>query len=158
MQLTPEEEQKLEEVCQLSFDFARNNDAQSLQILLDNGMNVNLSNHKGNTLLMLASYHNSIDCVKLLLKHKADVNKVNDKNLTPLSGVCYKGYTEVAKLLLEAGADPDKTNGMGLSSVDFAVMFRRKDILQLLEQYSQKKIGFLKRFWAGLGFSKNHTD
>lgn len=104
MELTPEEKEKLEELCAMSFDMARNNDYKSLQTLLQNGLNPNLANHKGDSLLMLASYHNSIECVKLLLQYKAKVDKVNDKNLTPLAGVCFKGYVEVAKLLLENGA------------------------------------------------------
>ena len=136
MQLTPDEEQKLEELCALSFDFARQNDAQSLAILLQNGLNPNLSNHRGDTLLMLASYHNSIDCVRLLLAHHADVDKVNDKNLTPLAGVCFKGYVEVARMLLQAGANPDKPNAMGLTPMDFAV------------KTSQKKLGFFKKLWV----------
>ena len=148
MQLTPDEEQKLEELCALSFDFARQNDAQSLAILLANGLNPNLSNHRGDTLLMLASYHNSIDCVRLLLAHHADVDKVNDKNLTPLAGVCFKGYVEVARMLLQAGANPDKSNAMGLTPIDFAVMFRRKEILELLQKTSQKELGFFKKLWV----------
>lgn len=131
----------------MSFDFARQNDAQSLAILLQNGLNPNLSNHRGDSLIMLASYHNSIDCVRLLLSHNADVDKPNDKNLTPLVGVCFKGYIEVAKLLLQAGANPDKPNAMGLTPVDFAVMFRRKEILELLQTTSQKKLGFFKKLW-----------
>lgn len=145
--LTPDEEQKLEELCALSFDFARQNDAQSLAILLQNGLNPNLSNHRGDSLIMLASYHNSIDCVQLLITHHADVDKANDKNLTPLAGVCFKGYIEVAKLLLQAGANPDKPNAMGLTPVDFAVMFRRKEVLELLQTTSQKKLGFFKKLW-----------
>ena len=148
MQLTPDEEQKLEELCALSFDFVRQNDAQSLAILLQNGLNPNLANHRGDTLLMLASYHNSIDCVRLLLAYHADVDRVNDKNLTPLAGVCFKGYVEVARMLLQAGANPDKPNAMGLTPMDFAVMFRRKEILELLQKTSQKKLGFFKKLWV----------
>ncbi|MDE5602343.1 MAG: ankyrin repeat domain-containing protein, partial [Helicobacter sp.] len=71
MKLTPQEEEKLEELCTMSFDMARNNDHQSLETLLKNGLNPNLTNHKGDSLLMLASYHNSVECVKLLLQYKA---------------------------------------------------------------------------------------
>ncbi|TLD86157.1 ankyrin repeat domain-containing protein [Helicobacter sp. MIT 05-5294] len=149
MQLTPEEQSKLEELCAMSFDMARNNDFQNLETLLKNGLNPNLTNHKGDSLLMLASYHNSLECVKLLLQYKAEVDKANDKNLTPLSGVCYKGYAEIARLLLENGANPDFKNPMGMTPYDFAIMFRRKEILELLAKYSNRKIGFFKKLWAG---------
>ncbi len=96
---------------------------------------------------MLASYHNSIECVKLLLQYKAEVDKTNDKNLTPLSGVCFKGYVEVAKLLLENGANPDLKNPMGMTPYDFAILFRKKEIIKLLKQYSNKKISLFKKLW-----------
>ncbi|PZT49160.1 hypothetical protein B6S12_00780 [Helicobacter valdiviensis] len=147
MDLSPQDKEKLEELCAMSFDFARQNDVESLEILLKNGMNPNLANHKGDTLIMLASYYNSLEAVKLLISYKADVDKVNDKNLTPLAGVCFKGYVEVAETLLKAGANPDKVNTAGLSPYDFAVLFRRKEIVKLIEHYSKKKLGFFKKIW-----------
>ena len=84
MTLTPQEEQKLEEFCAKAFDFARENDKESLEIMLNAGLNINLANHKGNTLLMLAAYHNNIEVVKMLLERGAKVDKKNDKNQTPL--------------------------------------------------------------------------
>ncbi len=147
MELTPQEKEKLEELCAMSFDMARNNDYTSLETLLKNGLNPNLTNHKGDSLLMLACYYNSVECVKLLLQYKAEVDKTNDKNLTPLSGVCFKGYVEVAKLLLENGANPDLKNPMGMTPYDFAILFRRKEIIKLLKKYSNKKISFFKKIW-----------
>ncbi|STQ84372.1 ankyrin repeat protein [Helicobacter fennelliae] len=147
--LTPQEYAKMEEFVKMSFDFARNNDADSLKIMLENGLNPNLANHKGDTLLMLASYHSAISCVKLLLDFGANVDVPNDRGHTPLAGVCFKGYAEVAKLLLESGANP---NGFGetLSPINTAIMFRRKAILALLLQYNSKKLPLWKRLYAKL--------
>lgn len=145
--LTPQEYAKMEEFVKLSFDFARADDSQSLKIMLDNGLNPNLANHKGDTLLMLASYHNALHCVKLLLDFGANVDKPNDKGHTPLAGVCFKGHKKVAHLLLEAGANP---NGFGgaLSPINTAIMFRKKKILALLLQYSNTKLPLWKRLYA----------
>ena len=145
MKLTLEEEKKLEELLQSSFDFVRNNDIESLKILLDSGLNVNLSNHKGNTLLMLAAYNNSIECTKLLLERGAEVDKRNDKNQTPLAGVCFKGYYDMAKLLIEYGADVDSDNGMGLTPLNCAIIFKRKEIVTLLLKHSKKKMSFMQK-------------
>lgn len=147
--LTPQESAKLEEFVKLSFDFARSDDAQSLKIMLENGLNPNLANHKGDTLLMLASYHNALNCVRLLLDFGANVDTPNDRGHTPLAGVCFKGYVEVAKLLLESGANP---NGFGetLSPINTAIMFRRKEILVLLLRYNSKKLPLWKRTFAKL--------
>lgn len=131
IKLTPDEYAKMESFVKLAFDFARNDDVASLQVMLDNGLNPNLANHKGDTLLMLASYHNALECVKLLLSKGANVDAPNDRGHTPLAGVCFKGYKEVAELLLEFGANPDGCGG-ALSPINTAIMFRRKEILALL--------------------------
>lgn len=142
--LSPSEYAKMEEFVKLSFDFARQDDAQSLKVMLDNGLNPNLANHKGDTLLMLASYHNALNCVKLLLDFGANVDKPNDKGHTPLAGVCFKGHKKVARLLLENGAS---INGCGgaLSPINTAIMFRKKEILTLLLQHSDRKLPLWKR-------------
>ena len=136
MKLTEQEYKKLEEFVNMAFDFARNDDSHSLKIMLENGLNPTRANHKGDTLLMLASYHNALSVVDLLLEYGAEVDKVNDKGHTPLAGVCFKGYVEVAKKLLEQGANPHGDSI--LSPITPAIMIRRKDILKLLLAYNTK--------------------
>ena len=149
MEINSEDEKKLEELCAQAFDFARNNDKESLEILLNAGLNINLTNHKGNTLLMLAAYNNSLDVARMLLERGADVDKKNDRLQTPLAGVCFKGYYEMAKLLVEAGANVDD-NESNLSPMNCALMFRRKEILSLLLKHSKKKPTLMQRFFSKL--------
>ncbi|MGI0407196.1 ankyrin repeat domain-containing protein [Helicobacter himalayensis] len=153
--LSKEECEKLEELCAQSFDFARVDDEKSLKILLDSGLNVNLANEQGNTLLMLATYNNSLTCVRMLLERGADVDRRNDKGQTPLAGVCFKGYYEMAKLLIEYGADVDSDGA--LSPMNCAIIFQRNEILKLLRQHSRKKPSFLQKigFYFLTKFSKN---
>lgn len=139
------EEQKLEEFVAQSFDFARQNDKQSLEIMLNAGLNVNLANHKGNTLLMLAAYNNSLEVAQMLLQKGADVDKRNDKNQTPLAGVCFKGYYAMAELLIQYGADVNADNGLGLTPLNCAIMFRRKEIVKLLLKHTKKKVSLLQK-------------
>ncbi|WP_297833951.1 ankyrin repeat domain-containing protein, partial [Pseudomonas sp.] len=54
------------------FDLARKGDARMLGLLLERELTPNLRNHKGDTLLMLASYHGHLDAVRVLLEFKAD--------------------------------------------------------------------------------------
>lgn len=149
-----EEQEKLNELLALSFDFARQNDFENLSTLLKYKLNPNLKNEKGDSLLMLASYHNSLECVDLLLKNGAKVDERNDKNLTPLSGAVFKGYEKIVKRLLKSGADVDEKCGGGFSACDFAVLFGRGEILNELLKYSKKKrkIGLIARIW--LKFAK----
>ena len=135
-------------------DLARNGDAAGLGALLKGGLAVDARDAKGNTLLMLASYHGKNEVVKLLLKSGATVDLRNDKGQTPLGGVAFKGYAEIATLLLDAGADPLADQG-GQTPVDYATMFGRQEILVLLRErrgaaakptrWFSKLIGWIRR-------------
>ena len=114
-------------------DLARKGDAVSLGALLKGGLAVDARDAKGNTLLMLASYHGRAEVVKLLLKSGATVDLRNEKGQTPLGGVAFKGYAEIATLLLDAGANPLADQG-GQTPVDYATMFGRQEILVLLRE------------------------
>ena len=113
-------------------DLARNGDAIGLGTLLKGGLAVDARDAKGNTLLMLSSYHGRAEVVKLLLKSGATVDLRNDKGQTPLGGVAFKGYVEIATLLLDAGADPVADQG-GSTPADFATLAGKSEILALLQ-------------------------
>jgi hypothetical protein len=101
--------------------------------MLRAGMPVNLADHKGNTLLMLAAYHGNTDTVALLMDHGADPDRRNARGQTPLGGVAFKGYTGIASLLLDSGAEIDADQGGGVTPLTYAWMFGRKDTALLLE-------------------------
>lgn len=113
-------------------ELARNGDVAGLASLLKGGLPVDARDAKGNTLLMLASYHGRAEVVKLLLKSGATVDLRNDKGQTPLGGVAFKGYVEIATLLLDAGADPVADQG-GSTPADFATLAGKTEILALLQ-------------------------
>ena len=66
--LTPDERALLED----TFDRARSGDVDGLRELLGIGVPVNLTNGRGDTLLMLATYHGHTAAVELLLGLRAD--------------------------------------------------------------------------------------
>jgi len=111
------------------FDFARSGDTTSLPQYLDAGIPPNLTNHEGNTLLMLAAYNGHAPLVSLLLSKGADANVLNGRGQSPLAGAVFKGYDEVVKVLTEAGADVRLGQP---SAVDCARMFKREDALRLM--------------------------
>lgn len=143
IELSEQEEQRFGGLCQMAFNFARNDDCENLRVMIEAGLNVNLKTHKGDTLLMLASYHDSINCAKMLLQKGAFVDERNDRGQTPLAGVCFKGHLEMAKLLLTFGANPNANNGLGATPYTFAILFGRQEIAELLIKYSQ--VSFFKR-------------
>lgn len=113
-------------------ELARKGDTAGLAALLKDGLAVDAQDAKGNTLLMLASYHGKTDTAVMLLKARATVDLRNDKGQTPLGGVAFKGYVEIATLLLDAGADPVADQG-GSTPADFATLAGKTEILALLQ-------------------------
>ncbi len=89
------------------FELARQGRAGPLCAYLDEGAPVNLTNDKGDSLLMLAACHGHAALVAALLERGADTDPVNDRGLTALAGAVAGGATEVVRVLLAAGADPD---------------------------------------------------
>ncbi|MFD5803340.1 ankyrin repeat domain-containing protein [Streptomyces sp. NPDC048171] len=110
------------------FDLARQGRTEELVAYVDAGVPADLTNDRGDSLVMLAAYHGHAGAVRALLGRGADADRVNDRGQTPLAGAAFKGETEVTKALLEAGADPAAGTP---SAVDTARMFARTDLLEL---------------------------
>ena len=101
------------------FTMARTGDA-SLLDYVDHGVDVNLTNQDGNTLLMLAAYNGHAELVEGLVGRHADVDKQNARGQTPLAGAVFKKEDAVVRVLLSAGADPHAGHP---SAVETAKMF-----------------------------------
>lgn len=110
------------------FDLARQGRTAMLTAYLEAGVPANLTNDRGDTLVMLAAYHGHADTVTALLARGAEADRANDRGQTPLAGAVFKGEEEVIRALLAAGADP---NAGTPSAVDTARMFAKADLLEL---------------------------
>lgn len=82
--VSQEEKARFNELYQMAFDFARNNEFETLLKMIDAGLSPNLTNEKGDSLLMLASYDGSFETTKMLLEKGAEVDKKNDRGQTHL--------------------------------------------------------------------------
>jgi ankyrin repeat protein len=120
------------EFAEQVFNLARQGDAAMLERLVEKGLPVNLRNHKGDTLLMLASYHGHQDAVRVLLKHQADPQIHNDNGQMPIAGAAFKGDLEMVKLLVESGAQVDGASADGRTALMMAAMFNRTAIVDYL--------------------------
>ncbi|WOO41706.1 ankyrin repeat domain-containing protein [Rubellicoccus peritrichatus] len=132
--ITEDEERRYTELQLRALDCARSGDHDALELMLNAGMPANLQDAKGNTLVMLASYHGNSKVVELLVAHGAEVDRRNLRGQTPLAGVCFKGYEEVVDVLLENGADPNADQGAGQTPLSFAALFGHKDIVERLKE------------------------
>ncbi|GAA3369078.1 ankyrin repeat domain-containing protein [Streptomyces sannanensis] len=112
------------------FDLARQGDADALAAYVDAGVPANLSNDKGDTLVMLAAYHGHAEAVRALLDRGADPDRANDRGQTPLAGAVFKGEAAVIRTLLAGGADPAAGTP---SALDTARMFGKSELVELFE-------------------------
>jgi uncharacterized protein len=88
------------------FDLARGGHTGELAAYVDAGVPVNLTNDKGDTLLILAAYHGHPETVGALLDRGADHSRANDRGQTALAAAVFRQSAEAVTRLLEAGADP----------------------------------------------------
>ena len=100
-ELTQEEVDFLHSV----FDLAREGQAEHLAALLDQGLPVNLTDAKGDTLLILAAYREQPEVVRLLIERGAELDRMNDRGQTALVSAVFRNHEPIARMLLEAGAD-----------------------------------------------------
>jgi ankyrin repeat protein len=117
---------ELIELATKLFGFARTGQTAALSAYIDAGVPADLTNDKGDSLLMLAAYHGHADTVRALVERGADPGKQNDRGQTPLAGAVFKNEPEVVRALLDAGADPAAGTP---SAVDAARMFGHDDFL-----------------------------
>ncbi|MFF5336041.1 ankyrin repeat domain-containing protein [Streptomyces sp. NPDC013181] len=126
MSETPDPE--VVELASKVFDLARGGDTDALAAYVDAGVPADLTNDRGDSLLMLAAYHGHAAAVTALAARGADPDRANDRGQTPLAGAVFKGEADVVRALLDAGADPAAGTP---SAVDTARMFGKADLLEL---------------------------
>lgn len=111
------------------FDYAREGRTPELDQYITAGIPVNLTNGKGDTLLMLASYHGHLATVHMLLGKGADPNVKNERGQSIIAGAVFKGEEDIVKALKEDG-DADLELGQP-NAREAARMFKRVGCLRL---------------------------
>ncbi|KAI0149371.1 ankyrin repeat-containing domain protein [Pestalotiopsis sp. NC0098] len=112
------------------FDAARSGHKEIFEQALPAGLPANMTNEKGDTLLMLAAYHGHADVVRVLVQHGADPNRINDRGQSPLAGAVFKKENDVIEALLEGGADPDHGSPTAMECI---AMFKQDEYKEKFE-------------------------
>jgi len=110
-----------------------------LEVLINNGGNVNTILDDKTTILMIAAENNKSDALELLLNNKANVNMKNDFGKTALLLAVNRNNTKIIKLLLEKGANVNASDIKGWTALMYAVDWGNKDIVKLLLEYNSEK-------------------
>ncbi len=81
------------------FGLARAGETEELAAYVDAGVPADLTNEKGDTLLILAAYHGHADTVAALLARGADHSRANDRGQTPLAAAVFKQSADTVRAL-----------------------------------------------------------
>jgi uncharacterized protein len=111
------------------FDLAREGRSDELAAHVDAGLPADLTNDKGDTLLILAAYHGHPATVAALLARGADPARSNDRDQTALAAAVFRRCAGSVTTLLAAGADPAQGSK---SAIATAEVFELPDMLELL--------------------------
>ena len=132
---TEAEERRYAELQLLALHYASTGETELLADMIQHGLSMNLADGKGNTLLMLACYHQHPATAGMLLEYGAGVDRRNHRGQTPLGGAAFKGYEDIVVLLLAHGAEIDADNGAGMTPLMFAAMFGRTRVVEQLKAH-----------------------
>jgi ankyrin repeat protein len=110
-------------------DLAREGRTDELAAVMQRGVPANLTNAAGDTLLILAAYHDHPGTVRVLLDHGADPDRVNDRGQTALGAAVFRRSAESVSVLLDHGADPEAGER---SATDVARFFGLDEMAALL--------------------------
>ena len=86
------------------------NHSDVVQLLIENGANIDQAREGGATALFMASSHGSLDAVQTLLKNGADVTRAKDCGCAPLHAAAQINDKSIVRLLLKHNADPNARN------------------------------------------------
>lgn len=115
-----------------TFDLARQGEAEKLLALITEGLPADLTDHKGDTLLILASYNGHNDLARALVDRGATIDRLNDKGQSALTCAVFRQNTELTRFLLDAGADPKLGPQNALAVTE---MFDLPAMRELIDEY-----------------------
>lgn len=114
---------------------ADSGDYETVDFLLQNGINPNSSTYGGFTALMYASQNGFYNIAKLLIDYGADVNIQPYNGNTALFAAVRSNDDSIAELLLESGANVDQVNSNTLTPLHYAAGYGYQYLVDLLIYY-----------------------
>ncbi|SDH31007.1 ankyrin repeat domain-containing protein [Nonomuraea jiangxiensis] len=88
---------ELQEFAARAFDLARAGDTESLRSGVGAGVPADLTNGKGDTLLMPAAYYGHGETVRMLVSCGTDPGRINGRGRTPLARAVFRKESAVVR-------------------------------------------------------------
>ncbi len=105
------------------------------QFLLKNGAEPDAENPGAGTALFEAAARGTTKILELLIAARADLTVTNDHGQTALIVATGEGQADACELLLDAGCPPDAVDVMGMKAGDYARLFSRDRIAEMIDGY-----------------------
>ncbi len=134
--------------------------AKEIEVLIQQGADVNIKSGKGNTALVIASKNGYKDVVEVLLEGGADVHQKDNDGYTALIWAAEKGHKGIVEMLLQNGADVNHKADDGWAALTDASYYVHKEVVEMLLQNGadvniQNMGGMTALMWAAYRGSKD---
>lgn len=117
----------------------RNENLEIVKWLLKHGANINtISADRGYSPVMDAVWKSNEEIVEYLIAHNANLDFISKEGQSILVLAVGIGKLNTCKVLAENGADPDVKDSMGMSAYEYAVLFHRDEIANVLKPFHKE--------------------
>ncbi len=108
-----------------------------IKLLVENGIDINMANDRGNTPVMLIAKIDNIEILQYLIDNGAKLDDLDEygKNLLHLQCESLKPNLEIVKLLLSLGIDKNHQDNKGITPL--MLSFRGKDYSTYLVKHNE---------------------
>jgi len=130
------------------FKLIENKDINSIQTLINNGIDININRRDGITPLIFASYSGHKDIVKLLVNNGANVNSLSKTGFTALIASCQQGYLDISDFLLLNNADINIESKNNQTALIKAIVNNHINIVELF--FTKSNIDINKKYKADM--------
>lgn len=108
-----------------------------VEILLQQGIDVNSKDHHERTALSYAAIEGKYEVAAYLIEKGAEIDSKDENERTPLMYAVIEGEEDVTQLLLEQGADPSLKDDDGYSVMDHAIESGNPQVMALILEKQQ---------------------
>lgn len=118
----------------------RSDNFAAVKWLVSCGANINcVSKDRGYTPIMDSVWRGNLEMTKYFIEKGAELNTISKEGQTMLILAVGSEKTDIVKLLAENGADPDIQDEMGMSAYGYAKLFKKEEIVSILEKYHKEQ-------------------
>lgn len=111
---------------------AKEGDYKIVNAIIESKFNLDITDDKGYTPLILAAYHGHKEIVDALIESGANPCQKDGRGNTALMGAIFKGELSIGRKLIAANCVDEKNNA-GQTPAMYAALFQRLELLNMLK-------------------------